>query len=254
MTSSMFLRKLTIFNGRWTDDWLRQVAGGILHRDRLDRPPIDKHAVEITYEHEIHLNQLPRHSVIKLAKREHVDAFFSSGKLRLGTFNYFATLENAEAGDPNEGGLIVARAGPNSTIIADLAGGFDNYVFCAFSGQGKSEEIRSRFGYDASYEIHDVPAFVAAVARSINSEKQTYGLCVYRTHKVLVSISFERVSLELISNELLGYLAGEGKNFIKPIRYAQQNEFRITWRTPEDVETPLDIECPDAVAACRRLG
>jgi hypothetical protein len=217
----------------------------------LDEPLSDDLLAEITYEEQVELNQVPDRAIVKLARREHAEAFFATGQLRLGTFKYFAALEHAEIGDKTEGSILAVGQGPRSTVFADMAGGFDNYVFCCYAGDVDSTDVRKRFGYDTSYEIASVPEFSLAISLALNARSKSYGLCVYRRHRVLVSVGPQGVVKSEISAKLLD-LVGVAKYFIKPDIYSHQAEFRFLWQTASDVEAPLDVVCPKAARFCRR--
>jgi hypothetical protein len=223
---------------------IRRIVGDLIHNPNT--------LSEITYETQVNLNQVPTVPIIKLARSEHVDSFFATGRLRLGTFKYFATFDHAEVGDKTEGSIIAVSGGPRSTTVAELAGGFDNYVFCCYAENVDAADVQSRFGYNAAYEITNVPGFSAAVSSALKATSKAYGLCVYRRDKVLVSIGTKQTITPKISTELLN-LVGKAKHFIKPNIYAHQSEFRFIWQSAADVDVPLDIICPEAVLSCRRI-
>jgi len=232
---------------------IRHVAGALVHGRMLDEPLGADLLAELTYQEQVQLNQVPDLTIAKLARSEHVETFFATGQLRLGTFKYFAAFEHAEVGDKTEGSVLSVGQGPRSTVFADIAGGFDNYVFCCYAGGVDTADVRARFGYDAGYEIKSVPDFSAAISKTLNATSKSYGLCVYRRHKVLVSVGPERLIKSEISAKLLE-LVGRAKYFIKPDIYSHQSEFRFVWQAASDVEAPLDILCPEAASSCRRMN
>jgi hypothetical protein len=162
---------------------IRAMAGALLNRLFLDQPiPYDKFA-DVVEESQIPLYIVPRRPVIKMTKREYVDAFFRDGTLRLGTFSYYNRFDHEEIGDNTEGSFILVGQHPPTTAFVEISGGFNNYVFCCYSGDADDACIR-RFGYDASYRILDVNAFASAIQKRIGAVNYWFSECVYSKDKV----------------------------------------------------------------------
>ncbi len=127
---------------------IQAVAGALLHRLFIDKPiPADKVA-ELVYEEEILLNVIPDQSIIKMAKAEHVNAFFTTGALFLGNFAYYNAFDHEEIGDAAEGSFILVGRNPETTALVEIGGGFENHLFCCYAGEADKDCMR-RFGYDA---------------------------------------------------------------------------------------------------------
>ncbi|HET6763271.1 MAG TPA: hypothetical protein VFH27_06355 [Longimicrobiaceae bacterium] len=48
-------------------------------------------------------------------------------------------------------------------------------------------------------------------------------------------------------------MAGDDLFFLKPVRYAHQNEYRLLWHTTRIVPGYIDIVCPEARQFCTRF-
>jgi len=98
----------------------------------------------------------------------------------------------------------------------------------------------------------DVNGFAGAVAKAIGATASWYATCAYRRHKVVVGrlppSNFDQTKL---SGQVLE-LTNVTKYFIKPVKHANQSEFRFIWQVSRDVEEPRVITCPEAVAFCFR--
>ncbi|MDZ7843051.1 MAG: hypothetical protein U5R46_19870 [Gammaproteobacteria bacterium] len=233
------------------DEVIRAVSGALLNRLYLDQPiPRDKFA-EVVYEEAIPLNGIPTTEVVKMARREHVDAFFRDGSLRLGNFRYYNQYDQEEIGDRQEGSFILVGNCPPTTAFVEIGGGFDNYIYCCFAGE-PDPNCLGRFGYDAGMRIRDIAGFTEAVAEKIQSEKHWYSKCAYSRDKVVVGSVDADFDFGTISSRLLD-LTSEAKYFVKPDKYAHQCEYRFVWKMPGDVTEPLDLKCPEAIQFCETL-
>lgn len=200
---------------------------------------------------DLRLNQKPPERVIKMAKAEHIDAFFNEGKLQLGTIRQYARSENPEIGDKLEDAPIVLigeRIG--YTIATAVQGGYDHYVFCTTLGD-VDPETSDGFDYDASFEIIDPLGFQSAVAECISSSDFSFGRCVYTPYKAMHGLVSDAVSSMRIDHTMVDIL-GSARNFLKPTRFQHQRELRFTWRVPHQTDAPVIIKCPAAIPFARR--
>lgn len=200
---------------------------------------------------DLRLNQRPPEKILKMARAEHVDAFFKDGTLQLGTIRHYAGSENAEIGDKLEDAPIVLigeRIG--YTIATAVHGGYDHYVFCTTLGD-VDPETSDGFGYDASFEIIDPLGFQSAVAECISSTDFSFGRCVYTPYKAMHGLVSDAVSSMRIDHTMMDIL-GSARNFLKPTRFQHQRELRFTWRVPHQTDTPVIIKCPAAIPFARR--
>lgn len=46
---------------------------------------------------------------------------------------------------------------------------------------------------------------------------------------------------------------GPESYFLKTIRYQEQSEYRIIWKTDREVPNNIIIECPEAVKFCEKI-
>ena len=225
------------------------LASKLAKRIPLDEP-LDGAIVDPAYEEEVRLMQLPEGRVTKLAKKEHVDAFFSNGTLRLGTYEDFRTQGNAEVRDHQEGFASVVAVGDTMTAFGTYQRAEDSFIFCTYAGDPDPGVIDS-FGYNDKFFIEDVVGFCAAIQESIRSTSLSFGTCVYCEEKVLVG----KLSPNFVSSRIdhrTAELAGEATHYVKPVRYSHQNEFRMVWRMASLVSRPIIIQCPEAVKYCFR--
>lgn len=252
MPSSTLISTVVGYDRALGHDELRNLTGRIVNGLMLDQPITEQDLADITYENQIRLNRLPELPVVKMGRAEHVEQFFASGSLQLGTFKYFGKFAHPEIGDKSEGYIVAVAQGPRSTLLAELGGGFNNYVFCCYLGEEGRDFSQASFGYDAGFEIVDVLGFANAIGRALKATRNSFGACVYRRHKVLVAVRPARIVFNTMSAELLD-IVSESKYFIKPDHLSHQSEFRFLWEVPSDVEDAIVLRCPEAVAFCRRL-
>ncbi len=229
---------------------IRAIAGALLNNLYIDQEiPSDKYA-EIVYEKDIPLNVFPTKPVIKMAKKDHIEAFFRDGTLQLGTFDYYNSFDHEEIGDSAEGSFLLVGCSPSHTAFAEMGGGYNNYVFCCYAGEPDEMGIK-RFGYESYFEIVDILGFAKAIQSQIDATKRWYGACAYSTDKVLLGDTPPNFDFNVLSDIQLD-LVNMSKYFIKPSTYSHQSEFRFIWQMHSDVEKPLIITCPKAVKFCRK--
>lgn len=241
----------TVLNYRQIDErGIRAVAGALLNRLFLDQPIPEEKFADVVFEDSIQLNCVPPGPIVKLTAAQYVEEFFSTGKLRLGSLRYYGGFDHDEIGDPSEGSFILVGRKPTSTAVVEIAGGFDHYVFCCYTGT-PDIECRKRFGYDSEFRIVDPGGFATAIGQSLSVPGFHFASCVYSRHKVLIADVPNDFDFNVISARLLD-LVSEAKYFVKPNKFAAQSEFRFIWPAENDIDGTRDIVCPNAIQYCAR--
>jgi len=207
--------------------------------------------MEFIDEASIRLNVPLGCSPIKLAKTEHVDAFFRVGQIQLGTFEYYQKHENPQVHDEFEGFCRLIGYSDAFTVLVEASGGADQYVFCCAMTSNPKLAAR-RFGYDAAYEVLDPDGFQRAVSGKLKAIRERRAVCAYADHKAIAGEMNGTFRPDRISAATIDML-GAAKYFIKPRRFAHQTEYRFLWELDGPVEKPAIIECPEAVKFCRRM-
>ena len=225
-----------------TEDYLKGVSGHLIYNRK-------KHA-DITYETEFDNLNIPKGKIIKMSHKKWIDKFFETGSLRLGTLDYFRSLDDPEKGDIKEGSTILVGQGKAHTAFVEITSGFNNYVFCCYDGEANLEVIK-RFDYDDYFIITDPVGFAKVISEKIKSVNSYQSRCLYKRDKVLVGKAPDNFDFNVISTRL-SELVSQTKYFIKTENYKHQNEFRFIWETKSDVKEPLDIKCPEALSFCKR--
>jgi len=239
-----------LYPPKLTDEQIRALTGALKNGLFLDQPiPYDKFA-DITYESEFNGLQLSNKKLIKMSKKEHVDTFFKNGTLQLGTFEYYRNHENEEVKDVEEGSTILVGSNSKNTAVITITGGFDHYVFCCFDGEA-DQEIIKKFDYDSYFEIIDPEGFQQAISKKMNAVFSKQSRCLYRDDKVLVSEVSEEFNFGVLSSHMEN-LGDVSKFFIKDKRFQHQNEFRFTWKLPNDIDKPIIMDFPEAIKFCKR--
>jgi hypothetical protein len=232
------------------DEHIRALTGALKNGLFLDKPiPHDKFA-DITYESEFNGLEKPNSRIIKMSKKEHVDSFFKNGTLQLGTFEYYRNHENEEVKDIEEGSTILVGSNSKNTAVVTITGGFDHYTFCCFDGDADPEIIQ-KFDYDSYFEIIDPVGFQQAISKKLNAVFTMKSRCIYKNDKVLVSQVSEEFNFGMLSShmETLGDIS---KFYIKNKRFDHQNEFRFTWKLPNDIKKPIIMDFPEAIQFCKK--
>lgn len=195
--------------------------------------------------------QIPDVPLVKMAKAEHVDAFFEEGVLQLGSFQYFNQYDHEEIGDAEEGVVVLLAERDGFTAAGRYGGGYDNYIFCTYAGF-PDKKVLAGFGYDDGFFIRDPEKFSEAIQRAIHSQDFEYAACIYSPHKALIGRVQSSFKVERIDSRTIE-MVSTARHFIKPDRYADQKEFRFTWHMSQVVDAPKRVLCPEAAKYCERL-
>lgn len=212
--------------------------------------PSTSNFVKPIFEKKFKLGKIPLKPIVKLGMKEHIDKFFASGAIRLGSFAYYNSFEHKEIGDDQEGVTVLVARNKMRTVVGQYGTGYNNRIFCACIDYPSKSTIK-KFGYNDGYIIRDPEQFSLAIKKAISSSKHTYSKFIYGKDKVIESPQ-GKVDLNKLSANL-GDMVNQSKYFIKNQHYAHQNEFRFLWDMGSDQSGFLDIQCPDAVRFCERV-
>ncbi|WP_372591699.1 hypothetical protein [Guyparkeria sp.] len=227
---------------------LQRLCGALVHDTAFDQGLKPWQFVKPIPERRFKLGVVPQAPIIKLAKKEHVDAFFDTGSLQLGSFDYYNEFDHPEIGDNQEGIVTLVAKTPFGVIGGKYGSGYSQRMLCAFVGDIDLKTMR-RFGYDSGFVITNPRGFSEAVATSIGATSSTFGRCLYRPHKAVLGFPGKTVNRHEISHRT-AEIVNAGKHFIKPDRYSHQKEFRFLWDQPSDVTGAMIFDCSSARKYC----
>lgn len=209
--------------------------------------------------------QIKLPTVIRYMEQQYIDLFFDTGKLRLSSFRRFAKHEDELRQDAGEG---MAGMQLNYAEGQTMAGfgwfGQEAYIFCTSTIE--SRELMEKFETNGYFRIKDTKAFGAAVSNHVAGYLIGYeGACLYREARMMTA-SFNRPliveppssdateeQVEAWADNLERQMHEDvqlAPYFLKPLRYAEQNEYRFIWQVQKRTEEYLDITCPEAVQFC----
>lgn len=211
--------------------------------------------------------KIRRPYLYRYLEKQFVNAFFETGALRLSSFEAFSKHKDEQRLDGSEGRGIVSHTnseGSGQTMMAVIGQGHRAYVLCAATIY--SPDIAQDFATNSGFRINDILGFSNAIARHIPGfNAGSEGSCHYLPKRVLdrdmglVDIEAMRVSpgsknldMGKMMQAVFG-MAGDDLLFLKHIRYAHQNEYRLLWNTSRDIDTHIDIQCPEARQFCTRF-
>ena len=241
----MFIeRKLSDFE-------LHCLCGALVHDMPFDQPLKAWQLVKPIPEKRFKIGAIPQAPVIKLGKKEHVEAFFESGVLKLGSFEYYNAFDHPEIGDNQEGIVTLVAKTPFGVIGGKYGSGYNQRMFCTFVGDIDQGTMK-RFGYDSGFVINDPVGFSSAIAEAVGAATHTFGKCLYHPHKAILGFPGDTVNRHEISHRTV-MIVNAGKYFIKPDRYSHQKEFRFLWEQSSDVSVAKVFECPAARQYCSKL-
>jgi hypothetical protein len=234
-----------------SDYELRSLCGALVHGTPIDQPLKPWQSVKPIPEKRFKIGLVPQVPVIKLGQKQHIDAFFKTGALQLGSYDYYSSFDHSEIGDNQEGVVTLLAKTPFGVIGGKYGSGYDLRMFCAFAG-GVDRATMKGFGYDSGFVIIDPVSFSKSIADSIGALSSTFGQCLYRPHKAVLGFPGNDIDRYNISQKT-GQIVNVGKHFIKPQRYSHQKEFRFLWEQSSDVIGAQVFDCSKARRYCAPL-
>lgn len=234
-----------------SDFELQGLCGALVHDTSFDQPLKPWQFVKPVPERCFKLGIVPQAPIIKLRKKEYVEAFFERGELQLGSFDYYNAFDHPEIGDNQEGIVTLVAKSPFGVIGGKYGSGYNQHMFCAFVGEVDQSTMK-RFGYDSGFVINDPIGFSKAIAETTRAVSHTFGKCLYRPHKAVLGFPGDIVNHQEISHRT-GEIVNAAKHFIKPDRYPYQKEFRFLWEQSVDVSGAKVFDCSAAKQYCSTL-
>ena len=204
-------------------------------------------------------------TVIRYMDQQYINQFFETGKLRLSSFRQFAKHEDELRQDTGEGmaGMQLSY-GENQTLASVAWFGSSAYIFCTSTIE--DPELMKRFETNGCFRIKDTVAFGAAVSNHIPGYLIGYeGACLYRSERMLTNTFAHSLISEPPSDEAAGEAwankleqqihrdAELTPYFLKPLKYAEQNEYRFIWEVRQKREDYIDVICPEAIRFCEKI-
>jgi hypothetical protein len=221
----------------------KKLCGALLHRRMIHEELSTSEYAQLIPASDVPVNEIPDQKIVKLMRAEHAKAMLMHGHMRLGSIDHYRKFEDKEVGDPSEGNCVLSVFDGKKTVIAEVRAGLNDLLFCTSLGDPDAELMR-KMQYDAVVEIIDVPAFSAAIARTIQSKASSYSSCKYVRDRAIFGDATSSIERQHFRNGQIAEMLGDARAFLKPQTYAHQKEYRFKW-TLSKLETEyLDIECP----------
>jgi len=203
--------------------------------------------------------------VYRYLEKQWIDQFFSEGKLRLSSFNKFRKHNDEQRGDTGEGKNILIGTGKDKTIYTVVSTGIDAFVLSTSLLYDQS--LYSDFQVDGCFVIERPLEFMQEISKHIPDFKGiNFGPCIYKPENLikrhLPDFDLDSLKSDDDPNQIdmtkmfstANLTGGNDVLFRKPIRLANQHEYRILWHS--DLKTLpdyMDIIAPDSRQYCREI-
>lgn len=210
------------------------------------------HHAELTSASDIHIGAVPRNKIVRMLPIEWVNHFFDTGNLLLGSYAHFRLVEDYARGDTTEGKFLVVNRSGVWTGFYDATAGFNHRVLCCTLGD-PTDALLAEFNADSGFTIHDPVGFSEAMRDAIGAGTGHFGQCVYPRHKVIVAQAPEDHDFGTLDHNAVE-MVGLAKYFVKPPRFAPQQEFRFCWEMQDQIDDSKPFHCPAALKFCSPLG
>lgn len=249
MPSSLLEYKSAFVSKKLSDLELKIFCGALTHNKPFETTLKPSQLVKPVAERRFKLGKTPSQPIIKLSKKIHIENFFDTGSLQLGSFNYFNCFEHSEIGDVEEGNITLVAKTPHGVHGGRYGTGYNMMAFCTYLGR-PSHNIKRNFGYDSEFLIADPIRFSNAISESIGAKSNVFGKCLYRKHKAVMGFPGKSANPYIHSHKSAN-IVNSAKFLIKPDKYASQNEFRFLFELEDDQYGSLIISCPEARRYCK---
>ncbi|MGE4329356.1 hypothetical protein [Diaphorobacter sp.] len=202
-------------------------------------------------------------------KTEHIEEFFETGLLVLGSYGKYKKREDIRK-DEREGFCNFHLENEGFAYSGVQSVGAASFMLCG--SVNESDDLMSRFGVDNYLVVTDVLGFADAVSRAIPGFLEgKLGACSYRSGRQIskkVAKSLEIDSTELLNAkkyeditkafygnqkamaDRINYELIDESFFVKDVAYEKEAEFRMVWRASRKVGDGAKIDCRDAIKFC----
>ncbi len=202
-----------------------------------------------------------RPMIFRYLEKEHVDAFFADGSLRVSSFQLFQTHPDETRRDGKEGQCIVVHrntSGTGQTIMVKGRFGGDCYVLCGSMRPSQQK----RFKRDSFIAIHNPVGFGIVIANAIPNCVGGADSPVIYDRSIQVHRDFGNLDLNSFQREdeptqldptkamTLAGLAGHELVYRKHDKFVKEAEYRLVWQVSGVVQPYLDLRVPEARQFC----
>lgn len=205
-------------------------------------------------------------SVFKYMKQKHIESFFNSGKIKLGTFNSYKKTEDQKRADFQEGTneYVVWNKDRSHKWTLRRMTGKNNMIFCT-STTDDLQLLGKRFDCDGYFQITNTLGFAYELAKSIKGfSLGLEGPAIYtetgQTNFYTELYKVEDFTKETTPNDLFKTFDLISKiNFDlffskRSSPYTVESEYRFVWLLDnEPLENELIVKCPGARRFCKKL-
>lgn len=202
---------------------------------------------------------LPR--VYRYENEEFIDEFFKTGRIRLSSFQQFASYADEQRGDKNEGRKALEGSGKGNRVFIVGASGMSSLVFCTSTRLSKS--LMTDFQRNSAFEIFDTVAFAHAISRQLVGFRfGQEGHCLYEDDfAIRRAVDFKlqdhirpdnTMDMNVIF-DIQNQIAGREHVLAKGIKYQHQCEYRLLWELDKLDGDHQFVEAPEARSFCRQL-
>jgi hypothetical protein len=195
-----------------------------------------------------------------MSKREYLEDFFRTGKLRISTLSACKKHEGLQ-GDKTEGNnALWSTRADGTTIITGYEVGSDAYILCGTVADTPVNRKEFRAERTGAIKIRDPYRFGLAIGAAIPGV--THGQAGYCDYKEARLLHLDDGTPEALAHASIDFKEGKDLHrfrsaapgdeiFLKTLEFKLQEEFRFAWYTESAiVEEYVDIICPEALEFC----
>jgi len=202
--------------------------------------------------------------IYRYENQKWIDNFFETGEILISSFKQYSKYEDNQLGDKSEGSSInFGMTENNKTIVSVTSVGSDFFCFCTSTQLSKN--LFDTFKRDSVFRITDPINFLMQVELALPKIYEVFfGNCIYLDKRSIVknvgSLDLEEMknpdgkslSMDKMMNRAFD-IGGFEQLFLKKLIHQDQNEYRLLWKTDNEVSDPIIIKCPEARKFCERV-
>jgi hypothetical protein len=177
--------------------------------------------------------------------REQDLAYYNEGSFQFGSIQYYRAIEHQSSKDAMEGLANVAIKTPSHLFGMSLASGYNFGIFCGTADLRQQDEMSAKFG-PRIIRIANLRAFAEETKALLGARRFYFNRVVYDDLKIFRVETLKSIDLDqpLISDAVFDLLYDNSflpSLFMKPTRFAVEEELRLVFEMADDVPKVLPL-------------
>jgi hypothetical protein len=184
--------------------------------------------------------------------------YYRAGKFQFGSVQFYRDIENQSSRDRMEGLANIIFHGPKHDWAMSLASGYNFGMLCGTSSLNARDHLSGQFGAQI-IKIANLRAFAEEVKVRLGAKRYYLNHVSYNDLKLFRTRTLNRIKLshnnapgnsapDLVTDAFFNLFYERSffaSLFMKPTRFAAENELRLVFEMPTDIAPPGVLRLAD---------